>query len=220
MNNLQGFTFATFCYTFIMKKETARGFSSLAVLVFVFVAVAIVGGGLYLSYNKIPFLQKLITGVDKSDPDWKVVYCSKELAKLPGPPFTYQKKSDMNRTGPSLYTRKMMPERLKFSDVITCSYSYRFEDKTAWPSVGVEYRNHIDNFNQFRDASAMLYTGFVNSGWKKLPRIPKDDSGIPHYVTDSFPLVFTRENRRLGTVEYLDVFPAVDFYVKLSIYEK
>ena len=201
-----------------MNKKSARGFSSLIVLIFVFIAIVV--GGLYLSYDRIPFLQKLITGVDKTDPDWKMAYCSKELAKLPGPPFTYQNKSDVNRTGPTMYTRKMMPEGLKHSDIITCSYSYKFEEKAAWASVGVEYKNHIDNANQFKDTSAELYVNSVDPGWKQLPRISKNDSGTPPYVTDSFPLVFTRENRRLGTVEYLDVFPAVDFYVKLSVYEK
>ena len=201
-----------------MNKKPAHGFSSLVVLIFIF--IVIVGGGLYLSYNKIPYLQKLITGVDKTDSDWKMTYCSKELAKLSGPPFTYQKKSNVIRTGPTLYTRKMMPERLKFSDITTCSYAYKFENKTAWPSVGVEYRNHIDNANQFSDTSSALFVNSINSSWKKLPRVSRKDSGLPNYVTDSFPLVFTRENRMLGTVEYLDVFPAVDFYVKLSVYEK
>lgn len=190
----------------------------MAILIFAFVAVA--SGGLYLAYNKIPFLQKLITGVDKTDPDWKMVYCSKELAKLPGPPFANGGKSGVNRTGPTVYTRKLMPENLKFLDITTCSYSYKYEDKTAWPSVGVEYRFHIDNANQFSDTASSLFASSVDSSWKKLSPIPKKDSGIPGYVTNSFPLVFTRENRRLGTVEYLDVFPAVEFYVKLSVYEK
>lgn len=200
-----------------MNKEPARGFSSLIVLILVF--ILIISGGLYLSYNRFPFLQKLITGVDKTNSDWKMTYCSKELAKLPGPPFTYKDKSNVIRTGPSLYTRKIMPEKLKYSDITTCSYSYKFENRTAWPSVGVEYKNHIDNVNQFSDVSSALFVNSINSGWKKLPKVSKKDSGTPHYGTDSYPLVFTRENRRLGTVEYLDVFPAIDFYVKLSVYE-
>jgi len=199
-----------------MRKKSVQGFTSLVILIFVL--FVIVGGGLYLSYNKIPFLQKLITGVDKTNPDWKMIYCSKELVKLPGPPFAFQKKSNINRTGPTLYTRKMMPETLKYSDIVTCSYSYRFEDKTAWPSVGVAYRNHIDNVNQFKDTSSALYANSMNSSWKLLPRVSKKDSGTPNYVTDSFPLVFVRKNEKLGTVEYLDVFPAVEFYVKLSVY--
>lgn len=177
-------------------------------------------GGLLLSYNKIPFLQKLITGVDKSDPDWMMAYCSKELAKLPHPPFAYQKQSDVNRSGPTTYIRKMMPEELKYSDIATCSYSYKFDTETAWISVGVAYINHIDNVNQFKDVSSSLYASSVNSSWKLLPKVSKVDSGTPQYASDSFPLVFTRENRKLGTVEYLDIFPAVEFYVKLSVYEK
>lgn len=201
-----------------MNRKTVRGFSSLVILILVLLVT--IGGGLYLTYNKIPFLQKIITGIDKTDPDWKMKYCSRELAKLPGPPFTYLKKSDSTRTGPTLYIRKMMPEKLKYSDITTCSYSYKFENKTAWPSVGVEYRNHIDNSNQFYDTSATLFVNSIDQSWKKLPRVSRQDSGTPHYVTDSFPLVFTRENRGLGTVEYLDVFSAVDFYVKISVYEK
>ncbi len=193
-------------------------FPSLAV--FILVVLVMTGGGLSISYNKIPFLQKLVTGVDKTDPDWKMSYCNKELVKIPGPPFTYKKKSDPIRTGPTLYTRKMMPEKLKYSDIATCSFSYTFEEKTAWSSIGVEYTNHIDNANQFKDTSAALFVNSMDASWKKLPRVPKKDSGTPHYVTDSFPLVFTRENRKPGTVEYLDVFPAVDFYVELSVYEK
>src|SRR3990167_10346468 len=138
-----------------MGAKSTRGFSSLIILVII--VILLVGGGLYLSYNKIPFLQKLITGIDKSDPDWLMTYCGKELAKLPSPPFTYQKKSDTTRTGPTLYTRKMMPEKLKFADIATCSYSYKYDVKTAWASVGVEYKNHIDNANKFSDTSAMLY---------------------------------------------------------------
>ena len=201
-----------------MSKKLVSGFSPFAILIFAFVILA--GGGLYLSYDKIPFLQKLVTGIDKTDSDWKMVYCSRELAKLPGPPFTNKGKSNVTRTSPTLYTRKMMPEKLKYSDISTCSYSYKYENKTAWPSVGVEYRNHIDNANQFSDTSSALFVSSVDSSWKKLPRISRKDSGTPGYATDSYPLVFTRENRALGTVEYLDVFPAVDFYVKLSVYEK
>ena len=200
-----------------MSEKSARGTVSLIVVIFVLLVA--VCGGLYLSYNKIPFLQKLITGIDKTDSDWKTIYCHKELDKLPGPPFTYQKKSDFTRTSPTLYTRKMIPEGLKHSDIATCSYSYKFEEKAAWASVGVAYVNHIDNVNQFKDTSSALFASSVDSSWKQLPRVSKKDSGTPGYVTDSFPLVFTRENRALGTVEYLDVFPAVDFYVKLSIYE-
>ena len=208
----------TSCYYCYVSKKIVSVFPPLATFIFAFVVLA--SGGLYLFYNKIPLLQKLITGIDKTDSDWKMVYCSKELAKLPGPPFIYKGKSSVIRTSPTLYTRKMMPGKLKFSDISTCSYSYKYENKTAWPSVGVEYRNHIDNVNQFSDTSSALYVSSVDSSWKKLSRISRKDSGTPGYATDSYPLVFTRENRALGTVEYLDVFPAVDFYVKLSVYEK
>lgn len=201
-----------------MNKKPANGFSSLVLLILAF--IVLVTGGLYVSYIKIPFIQKLITGVDKRDSDWKMAYCGKEIAKLPAAPFTFKSKSDVIRTGPSLYTRKMMPEGLKYSDVVTCSYAYRFDVKTAWTSVGVEYKNHIDNANQFSDTSSQLFVASMGRGWKKLPRIARKDSGLPGYVTDSFPLVFTRENRMLHTMEYLDVFPAVDFHVKLSVYEK
>lgn len=201
-----------------MNKNSARGFSSLIILVFVF--VLIVGSGLYLFFFRPPFFQKMITGIDTTDPDWKMTYCSRELSKLPGPSFSYDEKSDVNRTGPTVYVRKMIPDTVKYSDIITCSFDYEYDEETAWPSVGVEYRMHIDNSNAFKDRIAEAYASAVDSSWTQLPRLPKDDAGNPHYVTDALPLVFTRENRSLGTVEYLNVFTAVDFYVKLSVYEK
>lgn len=208
--------------------QTQKGFSSV-ILAVVILILFVLAGLLYLIYgvllankkpnNVVNAPQKKVALVDKTNPDWKMVYCKDELAKLPGPPYTYKQKSDFTRTGPSLYIRSKIPKDAKFAEFATCSFSYRFDEKTAYASIGVEYIFDIKYANEFHDKVAEAYANSVDPSWKRLPRVPREDSGTPFYVTDSLPLVFTRQNQDIGITEYLDVLIGVDFYVKLTIYE-
>ncbi len=223
-----------FCYNLTVVKDVARpnqnqkGFSSILIAIilivlFVFLGVFYLIYGVLLANKKanniVETPQKKISLVDKTNPDWKMIYCNEELAKLPGAPFTIKERVGPTRTGPSLYIRSKFPESAKFSEFATCSFSYRFDEKAAYASMGVTYEFDIKNANEFSDSVAEAFASSVNSSWKRLPRVPRKDSGTPFYVTDSLPLVFTRQNQDIGTTEYLDVFFGVEFYVKLTVHE-
>ena len=100
----------------------------------------------------------------------------------------------------------------------TCQISYDYKDVDAYPSVGVEYVFDIKNANAFTEAISSLYKNIMPKGWELLNKVSDKDSGRPGYSSDALPLVFKRETR--STVEYLDVFNAIDFYVELTIYER
>ena len=67
----------------------------------------------------------------------------------------------------------------------------------------------------------LYYTEATNKSWKKISPVSDEEGGRPPYTYDGMPLVFTRENGDLGTIEYATVeFGAGQLYVHFIVYEK
>jgi len=98
---------------------------------------------------------------------------------------------------------------------------YNFENEEAYASVGVEYKFHIDFINMFEENVDRLYTEAIDKSWEKISPLTDQEGGRPHYSYEGFPIVFTRENAELGTVEYATVqFGSRSLYIHFTAYEK
>ncbi|OGC50868.1 hypothetical protein A2716_02430 [candidate division WWE3 bacterium RIFCSPHIGHO2_01_FULL_40_23] len=163
------------------------------------------------------------TEVDKSDPNWLENYCLKEVKNLPEAPFAFTVKDVHPRSRNSIsdvYLHKYIPDE-KWYKGQTCAIWYTFKPEDAYASVGVEYIFHIDYVNAFEENTDTLYTKAIDGSWKKISPLSDSEGGRPHYSYDGFPLVFTRENQELGTVEYATVsFGSRSLYIHFLVYEK
>lgn len=161
--------------------------------------------------------------VDKSDPNWLENYCLAEVKNLPEAPFTFTKKDVHLRSRGSasdVYLDKYIPEN-KWFKAQTCVIWYDFEYKEAYASVGLEYVFNIKASNAFDENVDRLYTEAIDKGWKKISPLSRDESGVPVYVYAGIPIVFTRENSDLGTVEFATVeMASKQLYVHYIVYEK
>jgi hypothetical protein len=156
--------------------------------------------------------------IDKSDPEWLWKYCTTEVQKLPEAPMEYDQKLPVSSNGPSTYISNNWAVDLYENNKETCQIEYEYTDDIAFPSVGVEYAIDITNHNAFGEALSMMYHDSMPAGWELLSKVEDAAAGRPGYSTDALPLVYKRETR--DTVEYLDVFDAVSFYVELTVYER
>ena len=166
------------------------------------------------------------TSITKDDPEWMSKYCREQSAALPPAPFTYIKKDTYEKAKgvpiPPLYVGSRMPKNEKGYrvDSLTCGMVYKYDDKEAFSSVGVAYKFDINTFNEFEQRADNIHTSIMDATWKKISPLGKEEAGRPFYSYDGYPLLFTRENPELGTVEYADMNFAIDYYVLFTVFEK
>ncbi|MBI4091360.1 hypothetical protein HY419_01250 [candidate division WWE3 bacterium] len=177
--------------------------------------------GMGVKYLPVKKVEKAVA--DKSDPKWLENYCFKEVKNLPEAPFKYTNKDVREFASSSVsdvYLHKFVPED-KWYKAYTCKIWYKFEPEEAYASVGVDYVIHIDSVNTFQENTDRLYSEAIDKSWKKISPLSDSEGGRPHYSYDGFPLVFTRENADIGTMEYATIeFGSNSLYVHLSVYEK
>lgn len=171
----------------------------------------------------LPVKEAVVIKVDKNDPNWLENYCLKEVKNLPEAPFSFTKKDvhARSRTGASdTYLHKNIPDN-KWFKAQTCVIWYDFDPKQAYPSLWVEYTLDIKASNTFEENTDVAYTKVIDKDWKKISPLSNQESGNPRYVYGGMPLVFTRENNGLGTVEYATVsFGSKQLYVHFIVYER
>lgn len=159
--------------------------------------------------------------VDKKDKDWMYKYCAQEVVKLPEAPFKYKSKEGPTRNGSMVWISEMFPKGIRYDHQSGCEMAYKYDEKEAYASLGVQFRYHIDSANEFEKRVDELLTQKVDSSWKKISPLNKKDTGNPGYSYQGFPMVYKRENTSIGTVEYIDIFfGANTLYIKIEFYVK
>ena len=159
--------------------------------------------------------------VDKADKDWMNKYCAQEILKLPEAPFKFKSKEGPIRSGAMVWISKMFPKDTRFDHQSGCSMDYKYDKSQAYASLGVENKNDIKYVIEFEKRVDELITSKIDSSWKKISPLTKEQNGNPGYTYQGFPMVFTRENPDLGTVEYIDIFfGAGTLYIKIEFYVK
>lgn len=159
--------------------------------------------------------------VDKTDKDWMYKYCATEVLKLPEAPFKFKSKEGPTRSGAMVWISKMFPEGTRFDHQVGCSIGYKYNEAEAYASVGVEHKFDIKYANEFSKSVDELLTAKIDSSWEKISPLDKKVSSEPGYSYGGFPMVFKRENKELGTVEYIDIFfGASILYIKVELYTK
>jgi hypothetical protein len=162
----------------------------------------------------------IATSVTKDDPDWLENYCKEQAAALPEAPFEYNDVEESNPTSiPPNYISTRLPEDKKFKSQ-TCRLSYSFDNNEAYASMGVEYKMDIRNSNEFGKNVSIAHEDEMDSTWTKISPLDRKESGNPAYSGDDLPLVLTRENKDLGTVEYATMEFGIDYFVRITVYEK
>lgn len=161
------------------------------------------------------------TSTLKNDPDWLKKYCQEQAVFLPQAPFEYKEAKKHENPGsiPPTYISSLLPENKKFNSW-TCSVSYPFDNEKAYASMGVEYKFDIKYSNEFDKRVADAHEGKMNSAWAKISPLSNEESGRPNYSGNSFPLIFIRENKELGTLEYATMDFGIDYFVRITVYEK
>ena len=165
--------------------------------------------------------------VDKNDPEWLDKYCKLEIKNLPKLPFANKglekdiNGEDVQEYGiPDIDLKKMIPED-KWYETEGCGLWYKYSDEEAYPSVGVDYAFNIDVANTFQENVDRLITESMDESWEKISPISNSDAGRPFYMYNGFPLIFMRENKKLGTVEYMTAnFGANTFFMNFYVHEK
>lgn len=166
------------------------------------------------------------TSVTKDDPEWMWKYCREQSAALPPAPFKYETKDTYERVKwipiPPSYVASRMPKDVKGNkpDSMSCGMVYKYDEKEAFTSVGVAYKFDINVFNEFYQRADNIHTSIMDATWKKISPLSKEEADRLHYDYEGYPLLFTRENPALGTVEYADMSFAVDYYVIFTVFEK
>lgn len=166
------------------------------------------------------------TSVTKDDSEWMSKYCREQSAALPPAPFRYIKKDTYEKAKgvpiPPTYVGSRMPKDAKGNkpDSLTCGMVYTYDEKEAFSSVGVAYKFDINAFNDFYQRADQIHTSIMDATWKKISPLDKEEAGRPFYSYEGYPLLFTRENPALGTVDYATMSFAVDYYVQFTVYEK
>ncbi|MCL4365887.1 hypothetical protein M1437_01540 [Patescibacteria group bacterium] len=204
------------------------------ILIVIIVVICLVGGWFFVSQTKfssnntsvkqtnVPKTANVNTPqVDKKDKDWMYKYCQQEVVKLPEVPFKYKSKEGPTRSGAMVWISEMFPKEIRYDRKSGCEMAYKYDEKEAYASLGVQYRFHIDSVNEFEKRVDELLTSKIDSSWKKISPLTKEKSGNPGYSYQGFPMVFKRENVELGTVEYIDIFfGASTLYIKIEFYVK
>lgn len=160
------------------------------------------------------------TQITKDNPDWIDEYCKEQVNLLPEPPFTVTEKGKVviYGLGPT-YLSGRVPED-KWPKAKTCRIAYSFDETEAYASMGVENKIDIQYKNEFSKQVDIAHTDKINSTWKKISPINSKEGGRPSYSYEGIPLVFTRENTALGTVEFATMEFGVDYFVRITVYEK
>jgi hypothetical protein len=207
-----------------MTNPSQEGKISLYVIILV-IALGIVGGWFVLSNGLVNLSfgsksspEQEVTSIDKSDPKWLWNYCVSEIKKLPKAPMEYTQQLDVKYNQASPYISNDWAKNLENNDSETCQILYEYDDEIAYPSVGVEYKFDIKYGNQFTETIANLYHNSMPKGWERLTNPTDQEAGRPGYSSDALPMVYKRETP--DTIEYLEVFDAIGFYVELTVYEK
>lgn len=157
----------------------------------------------------------------KKDKDWMYKYCVQEIAKLPEAPFKYRSKIGPARNGPMVWVSEFFPKGTRFDHQSGCAMDYKYDEKEAYASLGVKYGATIESVNEFEKRVDEMLTSKIDSSWKKISPLGKQQRGTPGYAYNGFPMVFTRENKVLGTVEYIDIFfGGKVIYIKIEFYAK
>jgi hypothetical protein len=160
--------------------------------------------------------------VDKNDPNWLKEYCRKEIKNLPQAPFKIKRlDGDVHFLSiPNVYLNARIPSD-KRNGTVTCSLWYNYDPKEAYASVAVEYLTDIKSVNTFEENVDRLLSQAIDKSWKKISPLNDTEGGRPAYGYSGVPLVYTRENESLETVEYATAdWGANTFYVNLTAYEK
>lgn len=201
------------------------------ILIIIVIIVCLVGVWFFTGQAKFNFNNTSDTSVkqtdvntpqvDKKDKDWMYKYCAQEVVKLPEAPFKYKSKEGPIRTGPMVWISKMFPKDTRYDHQSGCRIDYKYETEEAYASLGVEYKAIIEYTREFEKRVDEMITSKVNTSWKKLSPLTKEQSGNPGYTYQGFPMVFTRENPDLGTVEFIDIFfGAGTLFIKIEFYVK
>jgi len=192
------------------------------------ISIAALIGTLSLSYYY------LLPTLKKRDPDWLEKYCVVVVSSLPKPPFAYVKEGGPGGSGISTYLRDSVPQD-KLKEAETCTIAYKFDRAEAYDSLNLTYAADIAVVHEFEGKVDLKYTmeTIVDNKnwlaklfkgkkmrWQEYRGVDSEDTGNPDYSYKGFPLVFKRENMRLGTVEIAEVFFGNDFYKKVTVYEK
>lgn len=137
-------------------------------------------------------------------------YCKEEALKLPEAPFKYETKEGPRTSGAMAWISKLMPEDRRISKHKSCSMTYSFNGKSAYAQMGTVYPTES---NQFDAAVIRNLLGKIDSSWERVLEADKSP--------DKFALIFKRENLRMGTVDYVDVFSGgLVLYMKFNTYYK
>lgn len=215
-----------------MTHPVAKGFSVIKlVLGIVAVLLVLVLLGWAWAYDLLPWSG---IRVNKSDPQWLIKYCKQMVAILPPPPFTYLEKDTAKQmTGP-IHTEAVIPEgELKRSE--TCGIGYSFEERRAYADMGVKYIFDINYRNDFEEAVDEAYTitmlnptkktlfGLTipdkKSAWTNERTLTNQEGGRPHFAYEGLPMIFKRENKKLGLTEYVEAYFGVDYFINLTVVE-
>lgn len=211
-------------YNFDVNKLSQRGIIN-PVLVVAIVIICLAGVWYFnnIKQNNTlkPSSKQTSAEEIKKDKDWMYKYCVQEIAKLPEAPFKYKQKLGPERNGPMVWVSAFFPKDIRFDHKSGCAMDYKFNDDEAYASLGVKNGADIKYTNEFQKRVDELLTSKIDSSWKKISPLGKEESGNPFYAYMGFPMVFTRENQELGTVEYIDIFfGALTLYIKIEFYEK
>lgn len=164
-----------------------------------------------------------LSSIDKSDSKWMEEYCQQEMHKLPKPPFKYNEVRDPANMseGSSSWVVKGVAQDKRVFHSKDCAIEYMYDEKIAFPSVGVKYSFDIKASNQFEKIVDELLTPKFDRSWKKISPLTQEDSGNPGYSYQAFPLVFRRENSQLGTIEFASAdFNAGGILINFYVAEK
>lgn len=206
----------------------------LIILIILIIIICLVGGWLLIGQTKFnsnntsvkqtdsPKSANVNTSqVDKKDNDWMYKYCQQEVVKLPEVPFIYKSKIGPTKNGPMVWVSKMFPKDTRYDHQSGCAMDYKYDPDEAYASLGVKNGVDIKYTNEFEGRVDELITSKIDSSWRKISPLNQKERGSPSYSYQGFPMIFTRENADLGTVEYIDIFfGANTLYIKIEFYVK
>lgn len=188
------------------KHLTQSGIAPLFVIL-IFVVIIIGAGTTFFVINNN---DTQIDKVDKIGIESLEEYCLEQAAQLPNAPFAYIEREAPSFSSPNPPLAKMIPDD-KLYKTKSCTIAFPYENEEAYASVGAVYKIDIREVNNFQENVDQLYTDAIlstNSGWKDIN------------PEDKYSSIFMRENTELNTVEYIETFFGIPYYVKFSVYEK
>lgn len=159
---------------------------------------------------------------DKSDPNWLKNYCVAEIKNLPAAPFRYTSLSDrVEPLGvPATHLKSFIPKD-KWFTAKTCLLVYKYEPKSAYASVAVDYKFDIRASNTFQENVDRLISESIPKSWRKISPLSDEAGARPFYLYKGFPLVFTRDQADFGAVEFVSfTWGANELFVNLTVFEK